>query len=68
MSGMKELRVELGWTYGDLAKSAGLHRQTVSRAEDGGLVEPATAKKIAVALGRAHKRVVTVKELELNVW
>lgn len=67
MSIVKEMRIELGWNLIALARKSGLNRQTVARAETGLPIEASSAKKIAVALEKAHKRPVTVKELKLNI-
>lgn len=67
MSKVKELRIELGWNLVDLAKEAGLNRQTISRAESGLPIESKSAKKIAVALGRGHGVSVKVRDLGVIV-
>jgi DNA-binding XRE family transcriptional regulator len=65
---LKEYRVNLGWSHNQLAKAAGIARQTVVSAEEGELITAATAKAIADALSKAYGRTINVTDIEgLNI-
>lgn len=65
---LREYRELLTWSQADLARSAGLNNQTVSKAEAGDLIAAKSARAICEALSRALQRTITTKDIEgLNV-
>lgn len=48
---LKRARLEACLTQGELAKSAGVRRETVARLEAGHPARPSSVRKIAAALG-----------------
>jgi transcriptional regulator with XRE-family HTH domain len=51
METLKTLRRERVLTVAELAQQAGVSKNTISKAENGGSVYPSTVKKLAHALG-----------------
>ena len=49
---IKAARLERGWSLSELAKQVNMTKETVARIERGCSAYPATAKKVADALGR----------------
>lgn len=49
---IKAARLERGWSLSELAKQVDVTKETVARIERGLSTYPATAKKVADALGR----------------
>ncbi len=65
---LKEYRVNLGWTINQLAKEAGIARQSAVSAENGEIITAPTAKAIADALTKAYGRPFSVTDIEdLNI-
>ena len=65
---LREYRVNLGWSHNQLAKAAGIARQSVVSAEEGELITAATAKAIADALSDAYGRPIRVTDIQgLNI-
>lgn len=65
---LRQYRLELGWNATQLAKSAGVTRQSVALAERGGFIQADTAKAIAAALSKAYGRDIKSWEIEgLNI-
>jgi transcriptional regulator with XRE-family HTH domain len=51
MEKLKTLREERVLTVAELARQAGVSKNTISKAENGGSVYPSTVRKLAGALG-----------------
>ncbi len=65
---LREYRIELGWSINKLAQEAGLSRPTVADAEAGQPIKAETAKALADALSRGHKRQIMVRDIQgLNI-
>lgn len=68
MTTLREYRVNLGWSWNELAKEAGISPAIVKRAEEGVSVQARTAKAIADALSKAYGREIKPTEIEgLNI-
>jgi DNA-binding XRE family transcriptional regulator len=61
---VKQYRINLGWTRVELAKQAGLSRQSIANAEAGKSISAPTAKAIAEALSRGYCRTIRVADIE----
>ncbi len=61
---LKEYRVNLGWDWTELARQAGLQAQVVRRAERGGRVKAATAKRLADTFSRAYGKEIRPTDIE----
>lgn len=65
---LKDYRVNLGWTWVEFAKQAGLATVVVRRAERGSPVKATSAKKMADALSKAYEREIKPTDIEgLNI-
>jgi transcriptional regulator with XRE-family HTH domain len=65
---LKKLRLNLGWSFRQLAINAGVDFYSVKRAENGEEIQPRTAKKIADALTKEYGREILVTDIEgLNI-
>lgn len=65
---LKDLRINLGWSPGRLAKEAGITYYAVTNAESGRAIRAITAKAIADTLSKALGRELLVTDIEgLNV-
>lgn len=63
-----ELRSQIPWTRGDLARQAGLEYQTVTRAETGEPINVKSAAALVAALSRGLGSKVAFRDIEgLNV-
>ena len=66
---LKTLRINLGWTQRQLAKSAGVDPAIISRAERGETITAPKAKQIADAFTKAYGyevRVADIKGLQVE--
>ena len=57
---LKAARLERGWSLSELAKQVDVTKETVARIERGLSAYPATAKKVADALGRPVAELFTI--------
>lgn len=57
---IKTARLERGWSLSELAKQVDVTKETVARIERGRSTYPATAKKVANALGRPVAELFTI--------
>ena len=57
---IKAVRLERGWSLSELAKQVDVTKETVARIERGRSAYPATAKKVADALGRPVAELFTI--------
>ena len=65
---LRQYRLDLGWSASQLAKVAGVTRQSVALAEKGGFIQADTAKCIAEALSKAYEREIKSWDIEgLNI-
>jgi transcriptional regulator with XRE-family HTH domain len=65
---LEKLRLNLGWSFNDLAFEAKTNMSGVIRAERGLPITPRTAKRIADALSRGYGREILVTDIDgLNI-
>lgn len=58
METLKDYRRQQVLTIADLANQAGVSKNTVSKAENGGSIYPSTIRKLAAALGVAPSELI----------
>ncbi len=65
---LHDYRVNLGWDWTEFARQAGLNAPVVRRAERGGPVKAASAKKMADAFSKAYGKEIKPTDIEgLNI-
>lgn len=61
---IRDYRIALGWSLGELARRSGLTYQTISRIEQGKFARLHTAGAIARALSEGMGKPITIRDLE----
>lgn len=54
-------RIEQGWNCADLARECGANAATITRIEKGAATTPATAKRMAYALGKTVTELFSIE-------